>query len=104
NTTLYYYRQKNFLAFASSMKALLALPGVSRQADRQRLAQVLLSWQPDAERTAYEGFRRLPWAQAMSVDGEGRTGLREYWTWRNYTPLLLARDEDYEEAFLEHYQ
>ena len=73
NATLYYHEGKGFVAFASSLKALLALPGVEREPDRLRLAQVLVSWQPDAELTAYKGFRRLVWAQAMTIAPEGRT-------------------------------
>ena len=101
--TLYYYEGKGFIAFASSLKALLALPGVDKEPDRLRLAQVLVSWQHDAELTAYKGFRRLVWAHAMAVDADGRTR-----TWRHWSPegrdlLNFRRDEEYEEAFLEHY-
>ena len=59
NATLYYYEGKGFIAFASSLKALLALPGVIKEPDMLRLAEVLVSWQHDAELTAYKGFRRL---------------------------------------------
>lgn len=103
NATLYYYEGKGFLAFASSLKALLALPGVVKEPDRLRLAQVLVSWQHDAELTAYKGFRRLIGAHAMSIDAVGRGR-----TWRHWSPegrelLSLRSDEEYEEAFLEHY-
>ncbi|HEV2485824.1 MAG TPA: asparagine synthase-related protein [Terracidiphilus sp.] len=103
NATLYYYEGKGFIAFASSLKALLALPGVAKEPDRLRLAEVLVSWQHDAELTAYKGFRRLLWAHAMSIgpDGQART-------WRHWSPesrelLNWRRDEEYVEAFLEHY-
>jgi asparagine synthase (glutamine-hydrolysing) len=103
NATLYYYEGKGFIAFASSLKALLALPGVEKKPDRLRLAQVLVSWQHDAELTAYKGFRRLVGAHAMTIGSEGRSR-----TWRHWSPegrelLSLHRDEEYEEAFLEHY-
>src|ERR1019366_10592047 len=73
NATLYFFEGKGFIAFASSLKALLALPGVVKEPDRLRLAQVLVSWQPDAELTAYKGFRRLVWAHAMTIAPEGQT-------------------------------
>jgi asparagine synthase (glutamine-hydrolysing) len=103
NATLYYFEGQGFVAFASSLKALLALPGVVKEPDRLRLAQVLVSWQHDAELTAYKGFRRLVWAHAMTVGSEGQTR-----TWRHWSPggrglLTYRRDEEYEEAFLEHY-
>jgi asparagine synthase (glutamine-hydrolysing) len=103
NATLYYYEGKGFIAFASSLKALLAIPGVVREPDRLRLAQVLVSWQHNAELTAYKGFRRLVWSHAMTVGPDGQTR-----TWRHWLPegrdiLVYRRDEEYVEAFLEHY-
>ena len=103
NATLYFYEGKGFIAFASSLKALLAIPGVVKEPDRLRLAQVLVSWQHDAELTAYKGFRRLVGAHAMAIDAAGRTR-----TWRHWSPegrelLSLRNDREYEEAFLEHY-
>jgi asparagine synthase (glutamine-hydrolysing) len=103
NATLYYFEGNGFVAFASALKALLALPGVVKEPDRLRLAEVLVSWQHDAELTAYKGFRRLVWAHAMTVGPDGQTR-----TWRHWSPegremLAYRRDEEYEEAFLEHY-
>ncbi|MGO9318757.1 MAG: asparagine synthase-related protein [Terracidiphilus sp.] len=103
NATLYYYEGKGYIAFASSLKALLAIPGVVKQPDRLRFAQVLVSWQHNAELTAYMGFRRLLWAHAMTVGPDGLTR-----TWRHWSPdgrdrIIYRRDEQYAEAFLEHY-
>lgn len=103
SATLYYHEGKGFIAFASSLKALLALPGVAREPDRLRLAQVLVSWQHDAELTAYEGFRRLLWAQAMSVGPDGQTRTWRHWSAVGREMLAYRRDEEYEEAFLDHY-
>jgi asparagine synthase (glutamine-hydrolysing) len=103
NATLYYYEGKGFVAFASSLKALLALPGVVKEPDRLRLAQVLVSWQHDAELTAYKGFRRLVWAHAMTINAEGRTHCWRHWSPEGRQPLAFRRDEEYEEVFLEHY-
>jgi asparagine synthase (glutamine-hydrolysing) len=99
----YYYEGKGFIAFASSLKALLALPGTVKEPDRLRLAQVLVVWQHDAELTAYKGFRRMVWAHAMTVAPDGQIR-----TWRHWSPegrkmLAYRRDEEYVEAFLEHY-
>lgn len=100
---LYYYEGKGFIAFASGLKALLALPGIVKEPDRLRLAEVLVSWQHDAELTAYKGFRRMVWAHAITVAPDGQTR-----TWRHWSPegremLAYRRDEEYVEAFLEHY-
>ena len=103
NATLYYYEGKGFVAFASSLKALLALPGVARLPDRLRLAQVLVSWQHDAELTAYKGFRRLVWAHAMTIAHQGRTRSWRHWSPEGRQPLAFRRDEEYEEALVEYY-
>jgi len=103
NENLYFHQGRGFIAFASSLKALLALPGVTKQPDLLRLAEVLVSWQHDAERTAYDGFWRLVWAHSLSVGPNGQTKCSRYWSPEGGEPLRYRRDEDYEEAFLEHY-
>jgi asparagine synthase (glutamine-hydrolysing) len=103
NATLYYYEGKGFIAFASSLKALLALPGVVKEPDRLRLAQVLVSWQHDAELTAYKGFRRLLWADAISVGPGGQIRTWRHWSAEGREMLSFRRDEEYKEAFLDHY-
>ena len=101
--TLYYYQGKGFIAFASNLKALLALPGCVKEPDVLRLAEVLVSWQHDAHLTAFKGFRRLVWAQAISIDSKGQTRTWQYWSPEGREFLSLRSDEEYEEAFIEHY-
>ena len=101
--TLYFHEGKGFIAFASSLGALLALPGLVREPDPLRLAQVLVSWQHDAERTAYKGFHLLLRAHARTIDADGRSRFWRYWSPDGRPMLRYRRDEEYEEAFLEHY-
>lgn len=103
SANLYYYEGKGFIAFASSLKALLVLPGVVKEPDCLRLAQVLVSWQHDAHLTAYKGFRRLVWAHAMTVGPDGHTRIWRHWSPEGRDLLTYRRDAEYEEAFLEHY-
>jgi asparagine synthase (glutamine-hydrolysing) len=103
SSTLYFHQGHGFIAFASSLKALLALPGVKKEPDPLRLAQVLVSWQHDADRTAYLGFSRLVWAQALAIGPLGDTRNWRYWSPEGREPLRYRRDEDYVAAFLEHY-
>jgi asparagine synthase (glutamine-hydrolysing) len=100
---LYLHEGKGFLAFASSLKPLLALPGTVSEPEPLRLAQVLTSWQHDAELTAYKGFRRLLWGQTLMVGPDGGNRISRYWSHEGRDVLNYRRDEDYEEAFLEHY-
>jgi asparagine synthase (glutamine-hydrolysing) len=99
----YYYEGKGFIAFASSLKALLAIPGTVREPDRLRLAEVLVSWQHDAELTAYKGFRRMVWADAIAVAPDGQTRAWRHWSPEGREMLRYRRDEEYVEAFLEYY-
>jgi asparagine synthase (glutamine-hydrolysing) len=103
NETLYFHQGKGYIAFASSLKALLALPGVVKEPEPLRLAQVLVSWQHDAELTAYKGFRRILWAHAMTVDPGGAMRSWSHWSPQGRELLRYRRDEEYVEAFLEHY-
>ncbi len=103
NAALYLHEGKGFVAFASSLKALLALPGVVREPEPLRLAQVLVSWQHDAELTAYKGFRRMVWARALTIGQDGQSRSWAYWSHLGRDLLDYRRDEDYEEAFLERY-
>ena len=100
---LYYHQGHGFIAFASSMKALLALPGTAKEPDLLGLADVLVGWHVDADLTAYKGFRALLGAHTMSVEADGRTHVRRFWSFGGRELLRYRRDEDYVDAFLEHY-
>jgi asparagine synthase (glutamine-hydrolysing) len=100
---LYYYEGHGFLAFASNLKALLALPGTRREPDILRLAEILVMWHQSAELTAYKGFRSVVGAHIMTFTSEGLRSDRRFWSPENFEPLRLRRDEDYVEGFMEHY-
>lgn len=100
---LYYYQGNGFIVFASSLKALLAIPGAVREPDLLRLAEDLLSWHYHAELTAYKGFRSVVGAHVITVYPNGQTRNRRFW-WPEGRELLRYRqDEEYVDAFLEHY-
>ena len=102
NTGVCYTLGAGFFAFASSLRALLALPEVPQVPNLLRLAQVLTSWPGDGTRTAYAGIFRLPPAHCLSI-AQGEVKLRRYWFAEHSPPIHLPREEDYLEAFLEHY-
>jgi asparagine synthase (glutamine-hydrolysing) len=102
-SALYYYLGKGYLAFATSLKALLALPGIVKEPDLLRLAEALVSWRNDPELTAYKGFRSLVGAHVMTVLPDGQIRDRVYWSADGREPLRYRREEEYVEAFLEHY-
>jgi asparagine synthase (glutamine-hydrolysing) len=104
NSSLYFYQGQGYFAFASSIKALLAIPGVELQPDLTRMVQVLVSWQIDAERTGYEGFRRLLWSHAMMVDDRGQTKTWKHWTHEGRPLIRYKRDEEYVVHYLALYE
>ena len=100
---LYYYIGKGYIAFATSLKALLALPGTVKEPDLLRLAESLVSWRQDPELTAYKGFRSMVGAHIMTVLPDGQIRDKLYWSAGGCEPLRYRREEEYVEAFLEHY-
>lgn len=103
NTGLYYYKNSRFFAFASSIKALLAIPDIPRQPDMIKMAQVLTAWQGEGERTAYEGISRLPPAHTLRASTPGEKPKR-YW-FPEHLPIISFRNEqEYVDNFLDIYR
>jgi len=68
---LYYTYYRSGIAFASEIKALLTLPGVSRQVNPQRLYDYLCDGLTDhGEETLFADIRQLPAAHYMQVSLE----------------------------------
>ncbi|HSW31542.1 MAG TPA: asparagine synthase (glutamine-hydrolyzing) [Longimicrobiales bacterium] len=80
---LFWARQGGRLAFASEIKALLALPWVPDEMDEGALPFYLAYGYVPGPRTFLRGIEALPPATAMTVDG-ARQAQRRYWTldWR----------------------
>ncbi|WP_449243834.1 asparagine synthetase B family protein [Desulfobacca acetoxidans] len=102
NTGICYTQGPGFFAFASSRKALLALPEVPRVPNLLRLAQTLTSWPGDGILTAHAGIYRLPPAHYLVIEA-GEVKIKRYWFAENAPRVHFPREEDYLEAFLEHY-
>lgn len=80
---LFYVARDDGFAFASELKAMLDLPGVSRVVDAQQVHDYLVWNTTDAgERTFYRDVRRLEPGHLMRVDHRGRIidGPRPYIT------------------------
>lgn len=80
---LFWTRVGDRLAFASEVKALLALDWVANEVDEGALPYYLAFGYVPGTRTFYRGIRKLPPATSMTVIGEGETQ-RRYWDldWR----------------------
>jgi asparagine synthase (glutamine-hydrolysing) len=84
---LYYVVRPGALAFASEIKALLALPGVARRAHPGRLASYLRFGVTDwGEETLFDGVRQLGAGQAVDIDLAAPAALRPCTYWAPQVP------------------
>jgi asparagine synthase (glutamine-hydrolysing) len=76
---LFYTRRAGTLYFASEVKALLEVPGVSAEPDPIALDQIFTFWFPLAPRTAFKDIDELKPAHLLLADAHG-TVVRPYWS------------------------
>lgn len=76
---LYYWYQNDLLLFASEIKALLCHPAVSRTLDWTALHQYMAFGYTPADRSIFDGIRKLPPGHAAMLQG-GSLSLHRYWS------------------------
>ncbi len=96
----YYHAGGDRLAFASEIKSLLQLPGISREVDPTAIPD-FLSYQyiPDPK-TIYRNIHKLPPAHFMVLKAGGEPHIAEYWD-IDFTPQDRRSFADAEEELLE---
>ena len=97
---LYYHQAPGMFAFASEIKALLALAVVPRRLNEVRLADYLAGFLDDHSVTFYEDILRLPAAHSASINRKGMS-LWRYWILDPHRTLQHQGDRAYAEAFAE---
>lgn len=90
---LFYTRADGRLAFASEVKSLFALPGVTRRLDVRGLASTFSYWSVLPPGSIFEGVECLAPGQLMVVDADG-TRTQRYWDWRFPEDVPAARGEE----------
>ncbi|HEV7765637.1 MAG TPA: asparagine synthase-related protein [Thermoanaerobaculia bacterium] len=102
---VYAERPRKLFAFASEVRALLALNEIPRDVDEKRIANFLAIYFDEPERTFHQAIRRLPGGCSLTLrDGEIVT--ERYWSPEHVAPLRLRganRDARYAEGFREHF-
>ena len=96
NRPLFFHRGRGFVAFATSLNTLLALPQVPREIDEIALAHFLALNLSEERRTFYRGIERVPSRSVVAIDRDG-TSHRRYWTPNLDGEPLCRRQEDYVE-------
>jgi asparagine synthase (glutamine-hydrolysing) len=94
NRPLFYHRGPEFVAFATTLGALLALPGVPRAIDEIALANFIAVNLREKRRTFYRGIERVPSRTLVAIDPDGARH-REYWVPDFDAVPPYAREEDY---------
>jgi asparagine synthase (glutamine-hydrolysing) len=94
NRPLFYHRGPQFVVFATTLGALLALPGVPRAIDELALAQFIAVNHREQERTFYRDIERVPSRTMVTIDRDCIRS-RKYWTPDYDAPPPYTRDEDY---------
>jgi asparagine synthase (glutamine-hydrolysing) len=94
NRPLFYHLGPRFVAFATSLRGLLALHGVPRALDEMALAQFIAVNHREQERTLYRGIDRVPSRTMVSIDRNGMRS-RKYWTPDFDAAPSYRREEDY---------
>lgn len=98
---LFYHQGRGWFGFASMPAGLLALPGVARGADEQRIRDLLFLL-PDVSRHSYfSGIDRLLPGHAALLEADGAFRSWCYWTPATTERIHFKSDDDYVDAFLE---
>jgi asparagine synthase (glutamine-hydrolysing) len=75
---LFYTSKDGVLYFASEIKALLEVPGISAEIDPIALDQIFTLWAPIAPRTAFRNIQELEPASVM-IAAQGQVTIKPYW-------------------------
>ncbi|MBI4539308.1 MAG: asparagine synthase (glutamine-hydrolyzing) [Gemmatimonadetes bacterium] len=76
---LYYLANAQTFLFASEIKGILAWPGMEREVDEEALHHYLTLSATPAPLTMMRGIRKLPPGHTLTVHGDGRLELQQYW-------------------------
>lgn len=92
--SLFYHVGDGFVAFASELKALLALPVVPHELDADVMANSLALNLENASKTFYRDVERVPSRTLVTIDHSGvRRG--QYWAPDFDAPPPYKREQDY---------
>lgn len=91
---LFYHCGRGFVAFATTLGALLALPEVPRQIDEVALARFMALDMTEGPRTFYRGIERVPSRSLVRIDG-GSVRHAHYWAPDLDAPPPYRREDDY---------
>lgn len=98
---IYYWRQGNQFAFASTLSGLFALPAVSRRLNVGIFAEQFANLPADSAETLYTDVSRVRNAHGLVVDAR-EVRAQRYWTPSPPAVVRLRTDADYVDAMRAH--
>ena len=104
---LFYTSRNGSFIFASEMKALFQVPGISATPDYRSLKQIFTFWSAIAPATPFDGVKELPPGSFIKVTHKGITNPEKWWTLQFPDPQNYFRGsleeaiEEFERLFLD---
>jgi asparagine synthase (glutamine-hydrolysing) len=99
----YFYTHAQTFAFASEIKALLALEEIPDQLNEVRIADYLSFSLNDPRITSYRDIWRLPPAHILTLQVDDAPQERQYWQLDPNREICHASDEDYAQEYRHHF-
>lgn len=94
------------VAFASELKAFLALPDFSARAEHDAIALFFANpsgYDGASMATALAGVHRMPPGHSLTITPSGSRGFRRWWETRDHLPVVPAHYRDQVEGFRERF-
>jgi asparagine synthase (glutamine-hydrolysing) len=101
-TALYYYKDNNRFVYATSLKAILKIPGIEKKANPYWLTKFALSINDRGEETIIEKVFYLANAYHLTLENKSLRSFR-YWMLENTPKIHYHSDSSIAEAFREIY-
>lgn len=90
---LYFYHKGNMIAFASEIKALLAMHSIERNINEDALCQYLTFANVPAPYTFFEGIYKLEAGNYLRIQRQGQRKQVQYWDSTRFQPSTEPLDE-----------
>ncbi len=91
---LYYVKMSWGIAFASEIKALLAMPGLAKEVDYESLSYYLTFANVPAPKTLFCGIRKLEAGCYLRIDGTGNFYQKKYWEPASLSPFSVMAEHE----------
>lgn len=98
----YYFHSKNAFIFGSEIKAILQSEEVASDLNEQRILDYLVFYHSDHSSTFFNNIHRLPARHSLRVTPHS-IRVEPYWDFSPEIEIHFRKDEDYADAFREHF-